>query len=92
MIYLEEDIATTGEIIPIGVRSEALVTHENHPSIAHLNTQSISSTFDEFQVMLYHYLFDIITWSDTWLRNDRNLQQYIPIPGYNLCYRICDER
>ena len=70
---LEEDIATTGEIILNDVRSQALVTHKNHLRIANLNTQSVNSTFDEFQLTLYQHTFDIITLSDTWLRNDRNL-------------------
>ena len=39
----------------------------------------MSSTFDEFQVMVYHHTFDIITLSETWLRNDTNLLQYVQI-------------
>ena len=31
----------------------------------------MSSTFDELQVMLYQHPFDIITLSETWLRNDK---------------------
>ena len=34
----------------------------------------MSSTFDEFQVMLYHHPYDVITLSETsWLQNDTNL-------------------
>ena len=52
----------------------------------------MSSTFDEFQVMLYQHLFDIITLSETWLRNDSDLLQYIQIPGYSLCYKNQDRQ
>ena len=44
---------------------------ENNPkklSIAHLNTQSLCSTFDEFSVLLHTYCFDIMTLSETWLK------------------------
>ena len=79
----EETILITDQTIQNNVHSEALETNRNHLSIAHLNTQSMSSTFDEFQGMLYQYPFDIITLSETWLRNDTNLLQYVPIPGYS---------
>ena len=52
----------------------------------------MSSTFDEFQVILYQHPFDIITLSETWLRNDKNLLQYVKIPGYSFCYKNRDER
>ena len=42
--------------------------------------------------MLHHHPFDIITLSETWLRNDTNLLQYVQIPGYSLCYKNRDER
>ena len=66
--------------------------NRNHLSIAHLSTQSMSSTFDEFQLMLYHHLFDIVKLSETWLRNDTNLLQYVQIPGYRFCYKNRHER
>ena len=52
----------------------------------------MSSTFDEFQVMLYQHPFDIITLSKTWLRNDKNLLQNVQIPGYSFYYKNRDER
>ena len=39
--------------------------NRNRTSIAHLNTQCISLTFNEFHVMLNEYRFDIITMSET---------------------------
>ena len=52
----------------------------------------MSSTFDEFQVMLYRRPFDIITLSETWLQNDTNLLQYVQIPGHSFCYKNRDEQ
>ena len=51
----------------------------------------MSSTFDEFQVMVYHHTFDIITLSETWLRNDTNLLQYVQTPAYSFRYKNRDE-
>ena len=78
----EKTISITHQTIRNNVHSEALETNGNHLSIAHLNTQSMSSTFDEFPVTLYKNPFDIITLSETWLRNDSNLLQYVQIQGY----------
>ena len=52
----------------------------------------MSSTFDEFQVMLYRRPFDIIALSETWLQSDTNLLQYVQIPGYSFCYKNRDEQ
>ena len=49
-------------------------------------------TFEEFQEMLYQHSFDIIKLSETWSRNNRNLLQYVQMPGYNFCYRNQDKR
>ena len=87
----EETISITDQTIQTNVHSETLETYRNYFSIAHLNTQSMSSTFDEFQVMLYQDPFDIITSSETWLRNDTNLLQYVQIPEYSFCYKNRDE-
>ena len=76
----KKTISITNKTVHSNVHSEALETNRNHLSISHLNTQSMSSTFDEFQVMLYYHHFDIITLSETWLGNDTNLLQYVQIP------------
>ena len=34
--------------------------------ICHLNTQSMLSTFDEFECLINQYPFDVITLSETW--------------------------
>ena len=63
-----------------------------HISICHLNTQSMTSTFDEFQFMVNESKFDIITLSETWLKNDKHLLEYVNLPGYKFCYRNRDEK
>jgi len=71
---------------------EKLEELKKHISISHLNTQSMTSTFDEFQLMVHQTNFDIITLSETWLKNDRHLLEYVELPGYNFTYRNRDER
>ena len=44
--------------------------NRNRASISHLNTQCLSSTFDEFHVMLNEYQFDIITMPEIWLKDN----------------------
>ena len=73
----EKTISITDQARRKNVHSKALEANRNHLSMAHLNTQSMSSTFDEFQAMLYHHPFCIITLSETWLRNDTNLLQLV---------------
>ena len=61
-----------------------LESHGKHLSIGHLNTQSMVSSFDEFNVMLQEHPFDIMTLSETWLKDDVNLLNYVQIPGISL--------
>ena len=83
------------------IKSDANYTNEQlkkldelkkHISICHLNTQSMSSTFDEFQFMINQTKFDVITLSETWLKNDKHLLEYVRLPGYELAYRNRDEK
>ena len=66
--------------------------NRNRTSIAHLNTHCLSSTFDEFHVMLNEYQFDIITMSETWLKDNQKLLDYVDIPGSNLEYANRDNK
>ena len=50
---------------------------KTHISICHLNTHSMTSTFVEFQFMVSE--FDIITLSETWLKNDKHLLEYVSL-------------
>ena len=59
---------------------------KTHISICHLNTQSMTSTFDEFMVI--ESKFDIITLSEIRLKNDK----YVNLPGYKFSNRNRDEK
>ena len=63
----------------------ALTANNSHLSIMHLNTQcNMTSTFVEFTVLINSY--NIITLSETWLKDNPLLLQHVSIPGYQLCY------
>ena len=51
----------------------------------------MTSTFDEFQFMVNESKFDIITLSETWLKNDKHLLEYVNLPGYKFSYRNRDD-
>ena len=61
-------------------------------SICHLNTQSMSSTFDKFQFMINQTNFDVITLSETWLKSAKHLLKNVRLPGYEFAYRNRDEK
>ena len=56
-------------------------SHKKHLSIGHLNTLFMVSSFDEFHVMLQEHPFDILTLSETRLKEDVNLLKYVQIRG-----------
>ena len=56
-------------------------------SIAHLNTQAICSTFDEFTCMLNTQKFVIMTLSETWLKKNPHLLDYVKTDGYEVKFR-----
>ena len=51
---------------------ESLKHHHRHVSIAHLNTQSLVTTFDAFHLMLENHKFDIVALSETWLKDNKH--------------------
>ena len=65
---------------------------ETHIRICHLNTQSVTSTFDKFQFMVSEWKSDIITLSETWLKNDKHLLGYVNLFGCKFSYRNRDEK
>jgi len=87
-----DSITTTNEDEYENEHINKLEELRKHLSISHLNTQSMTSTFDEFQLMVHQTKFDIITLSKTWLKNDRHLLEYVKLPGYNFTYRNRDEK
>ena len=72
------------------VHLQRLQQFSNHTSICHLNTQSMCSTSDGFYVMCNTYKYDIITLSETWLKNNHHLVEHVQIPGYQIDYRNRD--
>ena len=71
---------------------EKLDELKKHLSICHLNTQSMSYTFDEFQFLINQTLFDVITPSETWLKNEKHLLEYVRLSGYQFAYQNWDEK
>ncbi|CAB4040003.1 Hypothetical predicted protein, partial [Paramuricea clavata] len=68
-----------------------LTSRANQLRLAHLNTQSMVSTFDELLVTISKYPFDIIAMSETWLKNNPHLLEYVNIPGYSSAFRNRDK-
>jgi exonuclease III len=46
----------------------------------------MTSTFNGLSLLVANYQFDIVTLSETWLRDNPLLLQHVTIPGYHLCY------
>jgi len=59
-----------------------ITSTSNRTSIAHLNTQAVTSSFAEFEVMMSTYKFDIVTLSETCLKDNKLLLEHVTIPGY----------
>ena len=74
-----EDVSPTNTFEAIN----KLEQYRKHLSIAHLKTQSIASTFPQFEVMLNSRNFDVITLSETWLKDNKDLLNHVQISGYN---------
>ena len=66
---------------------ETLKNHQKYTSIAHINCQSILSTFDEIAVMLKSYEFDIISLSETWLTNNQHQLGCVSTAGYESIFK-----
>ena len=66
--------------------------HRKHLSVAHLNTQSMKSTFTQFESYLSTHQFDIVTMSETWLKDNKNLLSHYEIKGYEKDFRNRDAK
>ena len=42
--------------------------------------------------MINQIKFDVITLSETWLKNDKHLLEYVGLPGYEFAYRNREEK
>ena len=51
-------------------------------SVAHLNTYSLSSSFNEFSYTMNKYKFHYVTLSKKWLKDNKTQLDYIQIDGY----------
>ena len=59
-----------------------ILKNNAHLKIIHINTQSMVSTFDHLCLIIERYSFDVITMSETWLKENNLLLQHVAIPGY----------
>lgn len=53
----------------------------------HFNTQSMVSSFNEFQVLVSQFSMDIIIMSETWLQSNPALLNYVTLPAYTTHFR-----
>ena len=87
LLVTEKDQEQSFEPLLRDPHKSLLESKSNSLKFMHLNTQSMRSTFDEFQVLVHTYPFDIITLSETWLNDNQHLIDYVQIPGYVIRYR-----
>ena len=59
-----------------------LCSNSDQLKIMHLNTQSMVSTFNELLPTVHAYPLDIVALSETWLRDQLQLLDYVSIPGF----------
>ena len=64
-----------------------LYKHRCYTSVAHINTQSLPSFFDEFSLMMNWYQFDIAAVSETWLKDNKTQLEYLQINGYSSVWK-----
>ena len=70
---------------------EAVTSRPNQLTLVHINTQSMVSSFDELVLLIKEYPYDVITMSETWLKNNPHLLNYVSIPGYSNIFQNCDD-
>ena len=66
---------------------QSLIMRPKHLKVMHLNTQSMASAFDELLLTIKQYPFDVISMSETWLKDNPLLLNHVNIPGYNCEFR-----
>jgi hypothetical protein len=92
MSDVDESLNASYEDISESV-ANILKEHPRHLSLMHLNTQSMVSSFNEFQVFLSQYPMDVmivITMSETWLKENHALLEYVSLSGYGAVFRNRD--
>ena len=68
------------------IHKNNLLNNKHFLKILRLNCQSLASTFPKFEAMNYECNFDILTLSETWSTENRNLLDYVELSGYDLYY------
>ena len=70
-----------------GLDIHPLCSNSGQLKIMHLNTQSMVSTFNELLLTVNSYPLDIVALSETWLRDQPQLLDYVSIPGFVTKFR-----
>ena len=66
---------------------QSLIMRPKHLKVMHLNTKSMVSAFDELLLKIKQYPFDVISMSETWLKENPLLLKHVTILGYNCEFR-----
>ena len=61
---------------------EILSSNCSNLKVINLNTQAMTSTFNEFLLTIKTYPMDVALLSETWLRDQKELLDYVSIDGY----------
>lgn len=83
---LNSTISSTISGATYSSHQHALHEHYQKLRVLHINTQSMTSNFNDLLVLLDDHPFDIVCLSETWLKNNANLLEYVRIPGYSMEY------
>ena len=59
-----------------------LSKHRCYTLVAHINTQSLPSSFDGFSLMMTRYQFDILAVSEAWLKDNKIQLEHLQINRY----------
>ena len=87
----EESLASSDNEVMVDIHLEALNNRDKQMKIMYINTQRMISTFNGWLMTLRQYPFDVISMSETWLKNNPLLLQHVNIPGYCNAFRNRDE-
>ena len=69
---------------------ETMISKSSQLKLMHLNTQSMLSTFNEFALIVNKYPLDIITLSETWLKDNKDRLEYVSFPCFSKDFRNRD--
>ena len=70
---------------------DALAERRKQLLFMHLNTQSKTTTLDDLYHITQRYEFDVVTLSETWLKDNPQLLSHVSIPGYANEFRNRDK-